>query len=414
MGLVANVPFGMAPGMGLNTFFTYVACMGMGFHWKEALSLVFVMGLLHILIMVTGLRKTLVNAIPHHLKMAFGAGLGLFISYVGLKNAGFLMFTVPSGQYGLLEGGTVIGNASTVPSVVMPFGAAQAIAAIGLFVILMLLALERKTGDTRAALPMGILTAAFVGIPMNVTNILGVKFIDLSAILELKHIFFSFWGDPGLLSIVADPQKILMGGLVILILLVTNVMDSIGTILGTGQMRNAEIFSQQDVEQFSIKGTRTKMDKTLTCNSFGSCISALLGTPPTTTYMESITGVAAGGRTGLVAVTVGVMFLICLPLSNFFSIIPPAAIAPALIVAGAFMISLVARIDWSDFEQAFPAFATILGIPIFYSIMHGIAAGVFAHVVIQVALGKWRRVHLMLYVISVIFAVNIMAESMLG
>jgi len=414
MGLVANVPFGMAPGMSLNTFFTYVACMNMGFHWREALALVFVMGLLHILIMVTGLRKSLVNAIPHHLKMAFGVGLGLFISYVGLKNAGFLMFTAASGQYVLLESGVAIGNASTVPSLVTPLSVTQVIAAIGLVVTLMLLALERKTGDAYAALPIGILTSSFIGIPMHVTNILGVKFIDFTAILALQNVFFSFWGEPGLLSIFADPHKMLMGGLVSLILLVTNVMDSVGTIIGIGQMRNAEIFSQRDVEQFSVKGARTKLDKTLLWNSCGSCIAALVGTTPATIYTESISGVAAGGRTGLVAVTVGVMFLICLPLANFFSIIPSAAIAPALIVAGASMIPLVARIDWSDFEQAFPAFATILCMPLTYSIMHGIAAGVFAHVVIQAGLGKWRRVHPMLYAIGVIFVVDIAATSHLG
>ena len=413
MGLFANVPFGMAPGMGLNTFFTYVICMNMGFHWKEGLAVVFAMGLLHILVMVTGMRKTLVNAIPNHLKMAFGVGLGLFLGYAGLKNGGFLMFTAPPGQYAMLESGTVIGNSGTVPALMAPLGGPQIIAGIGLAVILMLLALERKTGESYAALPIGILTATFIGIPLNVTDLLGAQFIDFSPLLELGGVFCAFFGDPGLSSILADPHKMLLACLAILVLLMTNVMDSIGTIIGTGQMRGAEIFSPADIDGFRRKDSRTKMDRVLIWNSFGSCFSALMGTTPTTTYMESITGVAAGGRTGLAAVTVGVLFLVCLPLANFFSIIPSVAVAPALIVAGGFMISLVSRIDWSDFEQALPAFITILCIPLTYSIMHGIAFGVFAHVIIQIALGQGGRVHIMLYGVTFVFAAIIAAETLI-
>ena len=413
MGLFANAPFGMAPGMGLNTFFTYVICAGLGFHWREALALVFISGLLHVAIMATGLRKTLVNAIPQHLKMSFGVGLGLFIGYTGLKSGGLLAFATPPGQYAILPNGAVLSTSAVVPSLVGSIGGPQIITLIGLSVMLVLLALEKKTGDSYAALPVGILAATFIGIPLNITNLVGVSFIDVASILEIRHVFLAFLGDPGLLSLVSTPDKFLLACLAIMVLLVTNVMDSVGTIVGIGQVRDAEIFSEREMEAFTRAGEKTRLDKAFFCNSLGGGLSAVIGTTTTTTYMESITGIVAGGRTGLSAVTVGGMFLICLPLANFFSMIPAAAIAPALIVAGAFMIPLVTRIQWHNFEEAFPAFATAMCIPLMYSFAHGIAAGVLCHVVIQVAMGKRRSVHPMLYAIAVVFIVVIGAETWL-
>ncbi len=413
MGLIANAPFGMAPGMGLNTFFTYVVCMGLGFQWQEALALVFTAGLAHIAVMATGMRKSLVNAIPQHLKMSFGVGLGIFIGYTGLKSGGFLMFTTPPGQYQILAGGTVISSSAAVPSLVASISGTQCVALIGLAVMLTLLAFEKKTGDTYAALPVGILTATFIGIPLNITNLIGVNFIDLSPLLEIRKVCFAFWGDPGFLSIAGDPNKLVLGALAVMILVVTNVMDSIGTIVGIGQVQSSEIFSGRDMDDFARKGVRTKLDKVLACNALGGGVGALLGTTTATTYMESITGIVAGGRTGLAAVTIGSMFLICLPLANFFSMIPAAAIAPALIVAGAFMVPLVTRIDWHNFEEAFPAFATLMCIPFTYSFVHGIAAGVLSHAVIQAAMGKWRDMHPMLYAIALVFIIVIGAETLL-
>ena len=412
MGLLANAPFGMAPGMGLNTFFTYAMCTALGFHWREALAMVFVTGLLHVAIMSTRLRKSLVNAIPPHLKLSFGVGLGLFIGSTGLKNAGFLMFTTPPGQYSILGDGTVLSNSSVVPSLVGTIGGPQFIALVGLAVILFLLALEKKTGDTYAALPVAIITATFVGVPLQVTDIIGVKFIDLGAVLQLGEVFGAFFGDPGLLSLASSPDKLLRVGLVLLVLLVVNVMDSIGTIVGIGEVQDAEIFNKEEMEQFAHKNSKTKLDRVLMCNSLGGGVSALLGTTTTTTYMESITGIVAGGRTGLAAVTVGCLFLICLPLANFMSIIPAAAVAPALIVAGAFMIPLAGRIRWNNFEEAFPAFATVMCIPLTYGFVYGIAAGVVTHVLIQAAMGKWRSVHPMLYAITFIFLLIVGVENL--
>lgn len=415
MGIFANAPFGMAPGMGLNTFFTYAVCIVIGFDWREGLGVVFITGLLHALIMSTRLRKILVNAIPLHLKLAFGVGLGLFISYTGLKNAGFLMFTTPPGQYELLADGTVVSNSSVVPSLVGAMGGPQFVAVTGLAVMLVLLALERKTGETYAALPIGILTATFVGIPLQVTDITSVSFIDLGAVLHIKEVFCAFFGDPGLVSLADSPQKLLRAWLVIMVMLVVNVTDAIGTIVGIGMVRGSRSVRGRGMAEFSGNGGKAqpngpdasgkadRMERALFCNSLGGGVSALLGTTTSTIYMESITGIAAGGRTGLTAVTVGCMFLVCLPLVNFIGIIPATAVAPALIVAGAFMMPLAGRINWSNFEEAFPAFATVMFIPLSYGFVYGIAAGTVTHVLLQVAVGKWRSVHVMLYVIAFVF-----------
>ena len=403
MAFAANVPLAMAPGMGLNTFIAYTVCGALGYDWREALALCFLAGLLHILIMVTPLRKSLVNAIPKHLKLAFGVGLGLFIAYTGLKGGGLLTFLLPAGEYSITIDGSIIGSSAAVPGFVGSLGNYEIVALIGLAVMIILLAFERKTGDSYAALPMGIVAGAAVGIPLEVTDPIGAQFFDLSSIGALGEVFASFLGRPGLMSLFDGQERFFLSLLVILIVLLISATDSVGTIMGIGQIKDAEIFGQEDMEKFAVSSHESRLDKSLMVNSVGGAVAAVFGTSTTTSYMESVTGIVAGGRTGLSALTVGALFLLCLPFSGVFGIIPPAAIAPALIVAGALMMPMVSRIHWSRFEESLPAFMVILCIPLTYSFVYGIAAGILSHVLIQLALGRWRRVHPILYIVALIF-----------
>ena len=403
MGLFAKTPFAMAPGMGLNTFLAYTVCVYHGFHWREALAVAFLSGVVHVLVMITGLRRSLINAMPPHLKQAARIGLGLFIAYIGLKNAGLLTYTSPAGYYEILASGAAVGGPNTVPGLNYNMTGNQLIAILGLILMLGLMALEKKTGEGYAALTVGIIAGTFIGIPLKVTELSGLRLMDSALILEIREVALSFFGRPGLLSIFDSASKMLTAANLILILLLTNVMNSIGTILGLGQVSNAELFDSRDMELFRAPGRASKLDRTLIADSFGGGLSALLGTSPATTFLESVGGIVTGGRTGLTAMVVGLMFILCLPFGNFFHIVPAAAVAPALIIAGSFMVGLGTRINWLNFEESFPAFVTILFIPLTFGVVYGIAAGILTHVLIQFTLGRKRDMHPVLYLLAAIF-----------
>ena len=408
-GLVANTPFAMAPGMGLNTLIIYSVCLGLGFHWKEGLALTFISGLLHALLMLSPLRKSMVNAIPQHLKLATAAGLGLFIAYLGIKNAGFLMFTTPVGQYEIMETGAIISNSFVTPGIARSLSTHQALSLGGLLIMLVLLAMGAKTREDYAAIPVGVITITFIGIPLNITELHGINLIDFTPLTALGNVFMSFFDQPGLGSLFADPGRALLAVLACLMVLLTNIVDSISTIIGIGQVPDALIFDGKEMDAFRRKGCKSKLDKTLICTSLGGGLAALMGTTPCTTFIESITGILSGGRTGLTACVTGLMFLGCLPLANFFNSIPSAAGAPALIIAGSFMLPLVHRIDWRNFEESCPSFLTLLFLPVPGSIFGGVIAGVMGHIIIQIFMGKWRSVHPLLYAASILFIVILLA-----
>lgn len=412
VALYANLPFAMAPGMGLNSVFAYTICMGMGYHWKEALAITFLAGVVHVVIISTSLRKAFVNAIPEHLRVGSGVGIGLFVAYVGVKNAGFLVFTSPSGRYEQLISGIIISDSSAVPSFDGAITSTQMVAIIGLVIMVILTALEKKTGDRYAALPFGIIAATFIGIPLNVTRLGGVPSGDVASAIEgFKQVFLSFFGRPGLLSIFADPVIIARTLLMILIVSMTNMLDSVGSVIGIGQVHNAKLFDKADIEKFARKGATSKLDRSLIANSVGNVISPVFGSSTSTIYMESVTGIVSGGRTGLTGLVVGILFLLCLPMVAFFQIIPGEAVAPALILAGASMLTRMRHIDWRNFEESFPAFVTILFMPIAYSILDGIAIGVLSHVVIQAAMGKHRSVRPALFIISAAYITIKLSET---
>lgn len=382
MALFANSPFAMAPGMGVNTFVAYIMCLGLNFHWKEAIAITFITGIVHFLLVLTGLRKELVKAIPNNLKYATAAGIGFLIVYIGLKNAGLLNFIL---------------NPSN-------FSVESCLSVLGLFLITALLAMEKKYSESYGAFLLGIMIITFIGVPFGVTKISFKNLFDMSFLFDLKDVAFSFFGNPGLLSVFSDPLKILSSVIMINILLLTNVVDGFSSIISIGQASDPPIFNKEDMDKFeNSKGISSRLDKSLVANSAGGIISALSGTTAATTYVESITGVTMGGKTGLTSLVVAVLFLLCLPLSNFFEIIPNAATAPVLIIAGVCFIMLLKYVNWGNFEEAIPCALTLSFIPLTFNILDGVGIGYIAYIVVSAVFGKWRKVHPIIYVIVVLF-----------
>ena len=331
MGLVANVPYAQAPGMGLNAFFVYTVCFGLGFTWQQALSMVFICGVLNILITVTKLRKYIIKCIPRSLQHAIGGGIGLFISYIGLLNVGFIKFD------------------SGVPALAT-FNDPQ----LWLFLIGLALTIVLLVRKVPGAILIGIVIATVVGIPMGVTTMADtVSFREACAALPTTvGVIFT---PAGLPSLFADMTKLPMVLITILAFSVSDTFDTIGAFIGTGIQSG--IFSEEDEKTMeNSSGFKSKMDKALFADAAATSIGALFGTSNTTTYVESAAGIAAGGRTGLTSVVVAVCFALSAFLAAFVSAIPYAATAPALVSVGVMMTSAFKEINWEDFEEAVPAF----------------------------------------------------------
>ena len=413
MGLVANVPYAQAPGMGLNAFFTYTVCLGLGFKWQQALAMVFICGIINIVITVTQIRKMIIKAIPRSLQYAIGGGIGLFIAYIGFKNAGFLKFTSegkawsPLTIIGLSEqnttvldpftssstGATVVQNGAQVIPAIVDFASAGAqLALIGLLIIVVLMLLKVK-----GSILIGIVATTIIGIPMGVTTF-GFTPFNISDISQtaFKLDFAGLFGDPKTIMVVLTT---------ILAFSLTDTFDTIGTFIGTG--RKSGIFDEKDeAELFAGKGFKSKMDKALFADATATSIGSLLGTSNTTTYVESAAGISVGGKTGLTSIVTAVLFLICLAFAPIAGIVPSAATAPALIVVGILMMESVGKIKWDDFDEALAAFFTIVVMPFTYSIANGIAFGFIFYVVMKMVRGKFKDVHPILYIVSGLFVLN--------
>lgn len=400
MGLVANVPYAVAPGMGLNAFFTFTVCFGMGFTWQEALAMVFICGLVNILITVTKIRKSIIRCIPRSLQLAIGGGIGFFIAYIGIKqNAGLLQFTLDPGTYALLDSGTVIGSGAAVPALVSLSQPGPLLALIGLGITLLLLLLK-----VRGALLIGIVASTIIGIPMGVTQI-PENIFDLSSLGGFKDVSFAFFGDVGIKSLFANTAMLPTVLITIFSFSLSDTFDTIGTFIGTG--RKSGIFDAEDEKALeSSKGFNSRMDKALFADSIATSIGALLGTSNTTTYVESAAGIGAGGRTGLTSVVVSVLFLLCLPLAGLFGMVPAQATAPALIIVGVMMVESFTGIKWGDLTEAIPAFFTVAFMAFTYSISYGIAAGFISYVLVMIATKRAKEVHPILYGATALFVIN--------
>ena len=369
MGLVANVPYAQAPGMGLNAFFVYTVCFGLGFTWQQALSMVFICGLINILITVTKIRKYIIKSIPRSLQNAIGGGIGIFVAYIGFLNIDVINFTGGA----VAEDGATIITSGIVPELAKLNTPVLWLFLIGLAITIILLVLNVK-----GAILIGIVASALLGIPMGVTA-LGDTISFTEACQQLPTTFCAIFTPAGLPSLFADAAKIPLVLITIFAFSISDTFDTIGTFIGTG--RRTGIFSDEDEKAMETKaGFHSKMDKALFADATATSIGAIFGTSNTTTFVESAAGIGAGGRTGLTSVVVAICFALSAFLATFVSAIPSAATAPAFF-AGIFM-------------------------ALCYSISYGIAMGFITYCIVKVCKGKAKEVHPILWVVTALFVLN--------
>lgn len=369
MAFWANLPVALAPGMGLNAFFTYTVCFGMGCSWQLALTAVFVEGIIFIVLSIFGIREKIINAIPSGMKKAVAVGIGLFIALIGLANAGIVAS----------DTGTIIGfvnfNMSSKTAIVAMLG----------LVITIVLYLLKVPG----AILLAIIATTIIGIPFGVTTI-PENWKPFS--LPAAPLFCKFeWA-----SVLSVKFFVIM-----FTFLFTDLFDTIGTLMGVTQQANL----------VDKDGNIPNAKAALMSDSIGTVVGACLGTSTVTSFVESSSGVAAGGRTGLTSVTTGVLFLLALFITPVFALIPSAATAPALIFVGFLMLQQVVDIDFKDPTEGIPAFITIMVMPFSYSISKGIAFGMIAYVIAKCAGKKVKDIPVATWILAVIFIADIIFEA---
>lgn len=358
MSLWAKLPFALAPGMGLNAFFVFTVCLGLGHSWQFALTAILIEGLIFVILTLTNLREAIVNAIPASLKNAIGAGIGLFIAFIGLQNAG-----------------VIVKNDATLVSLGDITSGAPMLAMIGLIITGVFIAKNVKGG-----LLWGILITAIIGIPMGLTHYSGIMSVPDS----LDPIFMKFEWD-----------RILSLDMVVIVFtfLFIDMFDTIGTLVGVSTKAN----------MLTPEGKIPNVKEAFMADAIATCAGACYGTSTTTTYVESAAGVAQGGRTGLTSFVVAVCFTIALLFSPLFLSIPAAATSPVLIIVGLFMLSPIKNIDLDDFSESIPAFVCIVMMPLAYSISDGILLGMICYVVLNVLCGNFKKITITMYVLAIIF-----------
>ena len=399
MALFANVPYAVAPGMGLNALFAYTVCLAGGFSWKQALSMVFICGLINIVITVTKLRKAIVKSIPESLQNAIGGAIGLFIAYLGLNNAGLISFTLTAN-----ETGSLVLNSGVTPGMMAFSNPSLVLAVIGLLIIVILMVMKIK-----GAILIGIVATTIIGIPMGVTQIPTSIMSDSGTWEGFKEVSFAFFAADGFVSLFTDPAKIPFVIVTIFSMCLSDTFDSIGTFIGTG--RKSGIFDAEDEKALEGSGFKSRLDKALVADSFATSIGALLGTSNATTYVESSAGIAAGGRTGLTSLTTAIMFLICLPFAGLIGMVPSAATSPALIVVGVLMVEPFAKINWSDLNDAIPAFFTVAIMSFTYGITNGIAAGFIMYCITKICTKKAKEIHPIIAAASILFIIDFILKA---
>lgn len=358
MALFAKMPFGLAPGMGLNAFFVYTVCMGMGYSWQFALTAVLIEGFIFILLTITNLREAIVNAIPASLKNAIGAGIGLFIAFIGLQNAGI-----------------IANNDATLVSLGEVTSGAPLLAIIGLAITGVLV-----VKNVPGALLVGILITTVIGIPMGLTNFTGVVSMPHS----VSDIFCKFeWDQVWSLDMLV----------VVFTFLFIDMFDTIGTLVGVCTKAN----------MLTPEGKIPRVKQAFMADAIATTAGACLGTSTTTTYVESAAGVAQGGRTGLTAFVIACCFAVALFFSPLFLSIPSAATAAVLIIVGLFMLEPIKNIPLNDYAEAIPAFVCLILMPLAYSISDGILIGMIFYVLFNLMCGNFKRITPTMYILAVMF-----------
>ncbi|WP_314686495.1 NCS2 family permease [uncultured Bifidobacterium sp.] len=388
MGLFANVPYAQAAGMGLNAFFTYTVCLGLKFTWQEALTMVFICGLINIIITVTKIRKMIIEAIPESLQHAIGGGIGIFVAYVGMLNVGLINFK---------SGVPALSNFNT-PT-------------LWVFLIGLLLAIVLTVLNVRGGLLIAIIVTALVGIPFGVTTMSSSVSIS-GAFSQLPQTFGAIFTSAGFPALFSDPAKLPLVIVTIFAFSMSDTFDTIGTFIGTG--RRTGIFSDKDMKDLENgNGFSSKMDKALFSDSIATSIGAIFGTSNTTTYVESAAGIGAGGRTGLTSVVVAICFALSAFLAPVISAVPSAATAGVLVLVGCMMVASLREIAWNDISEAIPAFFAAVFMALTYSISYGIAGGFIMYCLVMSCKGKAKQVHPVIWVVSALFIIDFVVQALL-
>ena len=390
MALLANYPFALAPGMGLNAYFAYTVVLGMGYSWQTALTAVFVEGIIFIALSVTNVREAIFNAVPRNLKSAVSVGIGLFIAFIGLQNAKIVIGGATLVELFSIKGYNSIHAAEGVAGSVNDVGITVLIAIIGVIITALLVVKEVKGN-----ILLGILATWILGIIAQLTGLyvpnpaLGLFSVlpDFSNGLSIPSI------GPVLFKLEFDKIKSLNFVVVMFAFLFVDLFDTIGTLIGVSTKAG---MLDKDGKLPNIKGA-------LLADAIATTAGAMLGTTTVTTFVESASGVSEGGRTGLTAMTTAVLFAVSLLLSPIFLAIPSFATAPALIVVGFYMFTNVVHIDFSDMTEAIPCYICIVAMPLFYSISEGISMGIISYVLINACTGRSKKVTPLMYVLSILF-----------
>lgn len=388
LGVVANVPYVQSAGLGLNALFTYTICGTMGFTWQQALAMVFICGVINVLITLTSVRKKVIKAIPPFMQDAITVGIGLFITYIGVKSAGLIEFAVSAVNNG-------VANAADVVPQLATFSTKEIIlAVIGIIITAILVSKKVKNSYL-----LSIIITTIIGLFIGVTEL--PDFANYSVIPSIKPTFLQL-DFAGLFTAKAGLIVIFM---TIFTLIISDLFDTIGTFIGTG--KKSGIFKLDE------EGNMPKnLEKALVCDSSTTIIGSLLGTSNVTTYVESSVGIDAGGRTGLTAVSAALCFGISLFLAPIVACVPMAAIAPILIFVGISMIENIVKIDWKDMLMAIPAFFIIVMMPLSYSITTGIQFGFILYVIVNLVNKKGKEVSPIIYIFTILFIIDFIYKAL--